>query len=67
MPEALLVFLAPPSWDELERRLVGRGTEAPRSIAAPAGRAPGSSWRPRSEFDAVLVNDDVEARRRPSW
>ena len=31
MPDALLVFLAPPSWDELERRLTGRGTEvAPR-------------------------------------
>ena len=28
MPEALLVFLAPPSWDELVRRLVGRGTES---------------------------------------
>ena len=27
MPEALFVFLAPPSWDELVRRLVGRGTE----------------------------------------
>ena len=27
MPDALLVFLAPPSWDELVRRLVGRGTE----------------------------------------
>ena len=27
MPEALLVFLAPPSWDELVRRLTGRGTE----------------------------------------
>ena len=27
MPEALFVFLKPPSWDELVRRLVGRGTE----------------------------------------
>ena len=27
MPEALFVFLAPPSWEELVRRLVGRGTE----------------------------------------
>ena len=33
LPEALLVFLAPPSWDELVRRLVGRGTEAADVIA----------------------------------
>ena len=32
MPEALLIFLAPPSWEELERRLRGRGTEAPEVI-----------------------------------
>ena len=39
MPEAPLVFLLPPSWDELVRRLVGRGTED-------AGSRPGG-WRPR--------------------
>ncbi len=32
MSEALLVFLAPPSWDELVRRLTGRGTEPPEVI-----------------------------------
>jgi guanylate kinase len=58
MPEALFVFLAPPSWDELVRRLVGRGTEdeeerrrrlatAERELAA------------ESEFDVRIVNDDV--------
>ena len=43
MPEAQLVFLAPPSWDELVRRLTGRGTEPPevieRRLAAAQGRA----------------------------
>ena len=33
VPDALLVFLAPPSWDELVRRLSGRGTEPPEVIA----------------------------------
>ena len=36
MPEALLVFLTPPSWDELVRRLTGRGTEPSRRDRAPA-------------------------------
>ena len=52
MPEALFVFLAPPSWDELVRRLVGRGTEteeererAPRHRPGRAGRpARSSTW-----------------------
>ena len=34
MPEARLVFLAPPSWAELKRRLVGRGTDDPETIRA---------------------------------
>ena len=46
MPEAQLVFLAPPTWDELVRRLVGRGTERPRSSSA-GWRPPGWSWPPR--------------------
>ncbi len=33
MPEAISVFLAPPSWDALEARLVGRGTESPEVMA----------------------------------
>ena len=32
LPEALLVFLAPPTWDELVRRLTGRGTELPEVV-----------------------------------
>ncbi len=58
MPEALLVFLAPPSWDELVRRLVGRGTESEqeRQIRLATARR---ELAAQEEFDVVIVNDDV--------
>jgi guanylate kinase len=58
LPEAVLVFLAPPSWAELERRLVGRGTESPAVIEARLARA-AVEMAAEPEFDAVVVNDDV--------
>ena len=58
MPEALLVFLAPPSWAELERRLVGRGTEPPDVVAARLARAR-VELAAEPEFDAVVVNDEI--------
>ncbi|MDT4892157.1 MAG: guanylate kinase [Pseudonocardiales bacterium] len=58
MPDAQLVFLAPPSWDELERRLSRRGTEPPEVIAERLERAR-VEMAAESEFDAVVVNDDV--------
>nr|WP_182879098.1 MULTISPECIES: guanylate kinase [unclassified Microbispora] len=59
MPEALLVFLAPPSWEELERRLRGRGTEPPDVIARrlEAGRV---ELAAEKEFDLTLVNTSVD-------
>ncbi len=59
VPGALLVFLAPPSWAELVRRLTGRDTEPPEVIqrrleAAQVELAAGS------EFDITLVNTSVE-------
>lgn len=59
VPDAVTVFILPPSWDHLVRRLVGRGTEgreeqsrrletAKREIAA------------QDEFDWILVNDEVD-------
>ncbi len=59
MPDALFVFLAPPSWDELVRRLVGRGTEGSeererRLVSARQELAA------EPEFDMTIVNDDVE-------
>ena len=46
MPEALFVFLAPPTWDELVRRLVGRGTEDEEERGRPGWPPRGSSWPP---------------------
>lgn len=58
MPDARLVFLSPPSWDELVRRLVGRGTEdsAERERRLATARR---ELAAESEFDHVIVNDDV--------
>lgn len=58
MPGAYFVFLAPPSWEELVRRLVGRGTEneAEREVRLRTAR---TEMAAESEFDAVIVNDDV--------
>lgn len=58
MPEARFVFLAPPSWEELERRLVGRGTEDAdeRERRLATARV---ELAAESEFDHVIVNDDV--------
>ena len=47
MPEALFVFLKPPSWEELVRRLVGRGTESRGGTDPPAGDRARRRWRPR--------------------
>ena len=58
MPEALLVFLAPPSWDELVRRLVGRGTE-PAEVIARRLETARVELAAESEFDATVVNSSV--------
>ena len=59
VPGALLVFLAPPSWDELVRRLTGRETEPPDVIERrlEAARA---ELRAEAEFDVTLVNTSVK-------
>jgi guanylate kinase len=59
VPGALLVFLAPPSWDVLEARLSGRGTESPDAVARRLVAAQ-EELAAASEFDRVLVNADVE-------
>ncbi len=58
MPEALFVFLAPPSWEELVRRLVGRGTEdeQERERRLETARV---ELAAEDEFDVRVVNDDL--------
>jgi guanylate kinase len=59
MPDALFVFLAPPSWDELVRRQLGRGTEnaAERERRLATARA---ELAAESEFDKIVINGNVE-------
>ena len=59
MAEALLVFLAPPSWEELVRRLTGRGTEPPEVIERRLEAAK-IELAAEPEFDVTLVNTSVE-------
>ncbi|KAB8162621.1 guanylate kinase [Streptomyces sp. 3MP-14] len=59
MPDARLVFLAPPSWDELVRRLTGRGTEPPEVIERRLAVAR-TELAAEPEFDVTLVNTSVE-------
>jgi guanylate kinase len=59
MPEAQLVFLAPPSWEELVRRLTGRGTEPPEVIERRL-QAAKIELAAEPEFDTTLVNTSVE-------
>jgi guanylate kinase len=58
-PDARLVFLAPPSWDELVRRLTGRGTEPP-DVLARRLEAAEVELAAASEFDTTLVNTSVQ-------
>jgi guanylate kinase len=59
MPEGRLVFLAPPSWEELVRRLTGRGTEPPDVIERRLDAAK-VELAAEPEFDLTLVNTSVE-------
>ena len=58
-PEACLVFLAPPSWDELVRRLTGRGTE-PAEVLGRRLAAAREELAAAGEFEVTLVNTSVE-------
>ncbi|MDE0545555.1 guanylate kinase [Microbacterium sp. C7(2022)] len=57
-PDASLVFLLPPSWDELVQRLVGRGTESDEERARRLKTAK-RELASQAEFDYLVVNDDV--------
>jgi guanylate kinase len=59
MPEAITVFLAPPSWEALETRLVGRGTETPEIIQRRLTTAR-TELAAQRDFDQVVVNSQLE-------
>ncbi|MBW4095026.1 MAG: guanylate kinase [Acidobacteria bacterium] len=59
VPDARFVFLAPPSWDEMVRRLVGRGTETPEEQQQRLETAK-LELAAEKEFDHTIVNDDVQ-------
>ena len=59
MPDALHVFLAPPSWEELVRRLTGRGTESEEVIQRRLDVAK-VELAAEKEFDTTLVNTSVQ-------
>ena len=60
MPDALMCFLAPPSWEELVRRLVGRGTEGPEERERRLATAR-VELEAEDEFDVTIVNTNVES------
>lgn len=59
LPEALLIFLVPPAFDELERRLRDRGTEDEAKILARLEVARGE-MSSQDAFDHVVINDDLD-------
>ena len=62
-PDALMIFLMPPDMEELERRLVTRGTDPPDVIRQRLREALREIGE-RDKFDHIVVNDDVDAAAR---
>ena len=62
-PEAVLICIMPPSFEELKKRLIGRGTESPEEISArlEKGRA---EIEMALDYDYIVVNDEVETAAR---
>ena len=60
LPEAITVFIMPPSFEELKRRLVGRGTESEELIEKRL-RSALNEIRRAEEYDYIIVNDDAAA------
>ena len=58
MPEAKLIFIAPPNWDELVNRLTSRGTESAQEQAKRLETAR-HELAAQGEFDHVVINDEV--------
>ena len=59
MPDAVKIFIIPPSLDELKRRLEGRGTDTARAIEARLIRAR-QEYREADFYDYIIINDDAD-------
>ena len=59
MPEVVRIFIAPPSWAELERRLTERGTDTPEKIQGRLARAK-EEVKLAGTYDYFVINDSVE-------
>lgn len=62
-PETVRIFIAPPSWDELERRLAGRGTDSPEKIQKRLVRAK-VEFQMAHTYDYFVINDTVDGAVR---
>lgn len=64
--EVVYVFIAPPSFDELKRRLIGRGTETPEQQARRLETAK-VELAAEPEFDLVITNDEIDRAAEELW
>lgn len=60
-PQAMLIFMVPPSMEELRRRLVGRGTETPETVAKRLKKAAEEELDKAKLYDFLVINDDLAA------
>ena len=63
MPEAVMIFVVPPSYEELERRLRGRGTDTERAIEARLIRAR-QEFEEADFYEYLIINDDADKAAR---
>ncbi len=61
--KALSIFVAPPSIDELRRRLVGRATDSPEKIEERLNKA-SIEMQDKDGFDTIIVNDELERAKQ---
>ena len=58
-PEAIRIFIAPPSWEELEHRLIGRGTESLEKVRSRLARAK-EEFSAAADYDYIVINNSLE-------
>ena len=58
-PETIRIYIAPPSWSELEKRLIGRGTESEEKVRSRLKRGR-EEFAAAKDFDYFVINDTVE-------